>query len=153
MYNVLKFNFKTSWAQRRVCVPWYDDQKMGRFMPGEVEKVISQLRLVRLFKSHNTNTRLESNSELLLTRQTCCPGVDTIQCGVSGVPPLAAWWRGWGPPAQTGWLETRSVLRSLASPSDVSAGRSHQGSFTACFHVSFNEETAGSAACYKTQAN
>lgn len=69
---------------------------------------------------------------------------DRTQCGMSGLPD----WEGEAQLAQD-----KSVPQSLASPSDVSASRSYHDSFMVFFHVSFNEETAGSAAYYKTQAN
>lgn len=80
-------------------------------------------------------------------------GMDTILCGASAVLPLAARLRGRGFLSQTGWLATRLVFWSPASPSDVRAGRSHQRAFTGRFHVSFNEETAGLAAGYKQRAD
>lgn len=46
------------------------------------------------------------------------------------------------------------VLRSLRVPRQTSARSGlRRGSFTACFHVPFNEETAGSPAGRKTHAN
>ncbi|CAB1417264.1 unnamed protein product [Pleuronectes platessa] len=82
------------------------------------------------------------------------PGVDNIGCGASGVPPLAAWLR-WVRPSGSDRLAWDSVASSVARvPSQTSA----QAGLTAAplqpaFMCPFNEQTAGSAACYKTQSN
>ena len=106
-----------------------------------------------LYESRIRNRSHPLKIELLLTYKTgvvpwCRQSLWCVWC------PTAGCRAGRVRPSGSDRLAQDLVRLSVArSPSDVSGGRPHHCSFTACFHVPFNEETAGSAASYKTQAN
>lgn len=95
-----------------------------------------KIQTINLYKTLNSRWHV---------RLMLCLGVDTV-----AVVRLVShrWLPGWKGEAL--WLRPAGSVfgLSLESRSDVSIGRPHHCSFTACFHLFFNEETTGSAACY-----
>lgn len=127
--------------------------RVGLHDPWESNNANSFISDCTTVQYHNTNTMVpQTVKSCWHIRLVSYPGVDTVQCGVSGVPPLAAWLSGWGPPAQTGWLGTRSFGRSHPLQTSVQAGLT-KAPLQAAFMCPLMRKPPAQQPAIKTQAN